>query len=63
MPERIQLTNKSEDKSLFGLLLSIEKKICKHLPRDVQLAIKRLEAVKLVHRRRPVFSKVSRYIE
>ena len=63
MPKLIQRTNKSEDNSLFGLLLLIEQKICKDIPRDVQLAIKRLEAVKLVHRRRPRFSKLSRYIE
>lgn len=53
----------SEDKSLFAVLLSIEQKICKRVLRDVPLGIKKLEAVKLVHERRPAISKLSRYVE
>jgi hypothetical protein len=59
----IRRADKSEDQSLFGLLLLIEQKICKHLRRDVQLGTKKLETVKLVHQRRPAISKLSRYVE
>jgi hypothetical protein len=59
----LQHVKQSEDKSLFAVLLSIEQKICKRVLRDVPLGIKKLEAVKLVHERRPAISKLSRYVE
>jgi hypothetical protein len=49
MPKLIPRANDSENKSLFGLLLLIEQKMCKHVRRDVEIGIKKLEALKLIH--------------
>jgi hypothetical protein len=53
--------SKGEHKSLFSFLLFVEEKIAKHAGREG--VMKRVEAVKRAQQRRPVISKLSRYVE
>ena len=61
MHKFIKRTSQGEHKSLFSLLLFIEEKIGKHARREGGL--KRVEAAKRAQQRRPVMSKLSRYVE
>jgi hypothetical protein len=61
MHKLIKHTSQGEHKSLFSLLLFIEEKIGKHARQEGR--IKRGEAVKRAQQRRPVVSKLSRYVE
>jgi hypothetical protein len=59
----IRRKSRSDGKSVFGLLLSIEQKIAKRVRRNEQLRVSTHEALKLVSQRSPAIFKLSRYVE